>query len=381
MKLIYILLKEYKYNMQKNKVKKETRMAYKPKSILDAKMSLQSSECDIVGIVLHNINNEFDKHIDENGNANFVHNEKYADKYHYTIMVSDYLDYVNPEIKNSKAVYKKMEKACNSLEGKGFDLWDSDNDKTHYTWFPTIKYHKESRSIRLKIDDDTKKLLIDAKTNNESITYFNLSYFMPLKSQYSKRIYIMLSSYSTTGVRYDVVDELRERLKVPKSYNYTMFKTRALEKAVEDINIYTDLNVSFEEEKRNTKGGEEVYRIKWQIHKKKKDTLMIAPTLEDELVDKYLVMIVEKIDFTDDEKEVIKKEIRSNDKLTAEQIEKIINCYKSSNADNKMGLLIDMIKNPDKYKMPQNKKATNSFDIDIKHGYNMEDIEKRFLAN
>ncbi len=75
---------------------------------------------------------------------------------------------------------------------------------------------------------------------------------LPIRSSYSKRIYLLLKEYEydTIGYREFQLSELQEILKVPKSFKiFNRFKEKVLFKAKEDINKFTDLQIDFIEKK------------------------------------------------------------------------------------------------------------------------------------
>lgn len=65
-----------------------------------------------------------------------------------------------------------------------------------------------------------------------------------MKSEYSKRIYLMLKDRRNHGERKLNIEELYAQLEVPKSYHrYADFKRKVLLQSVKDINKYTDLEI------------------------------------------------------------------------------------------------------------------------------------------
>jgi hypothetical protein len=91
----------------------------------------------------------------------------------------------------------------------------------------------------------------------------DVRHLLPMKSSYSKRVYLLLKEYSKFGVRKFGTEELMEILKVPKSLKiYNNFKQKVLDRAMEDINKYTDLHITFDERKRQRKVIEITFHIK-----------------------------------------------------------------------------------------------------------------------
>ena len=88
-------------------------------------------------------------------------------------------------------------------------------------------------------------------------------HLLPMKSSYSKRVYLLLKEYAKFGVRKFNIEELMNILKVPKSLlRYSQFKQKVLDRAEQDINKYTDLKISFDEKKTRRKVIEITFHIK-----------------------------------------------------------------------------------------------------------------------
>jgi plasmid replication initiation protein len=88
-------------------------------------------------------------------------------------------------------------------------------------------------------------------------------HLLPMKSSYSKRVYLLLKEYAKFGVRKFNIEELMNILKVPKSLlRYSQFKQKVLDRAEQDINKYTDLKISFDEKKVRRKVIEITFHIK-----------------------------------------------------------------------------------------------------------------------
>lgn len=234
--------------------------AFRPMSIVEAKMTMIKAGYDIIDIVLSKINAVEDE----------------EDNLFYEIKVSDYAELLG--LKHSKNAYRKMAQACESMQGKGFELYRdrSGGKKKFYVWFPSIDYDDERQSVILELHKDTKAMLVEAKRKREPITYYGLRYVLPMKSQYSKRIYYMCKEFTKSGKRYDALDDLRIKLDIPASYRYGMIKKNVFEKAVEEINSLSDITVSFNEAIEKGRGGSKVVGITWNI--KIKNTMKAEKT-------------------------------------------------------------------------------------------------------
>jgi hypothetical protein len=127
-----------------------------------------------------------------------------------------------------------------------------------FNWFSRFSY--DDGIIKCSFHNDLKPYLLQIQ---ERFNIANIKYLLPMKSSYSKRIYMLLKEYSKFGSRTFDVDEMMELLKVPKSLlNYADFKKRVLIQAKNDINKYTDLEVDFKERKLSRRVVSVTFTIK-----------------------------------------------------------------------------------------------------------------------
>lgn len=92
---------------------------------------------------------------------------------------------------------------------------ETETDIDSFNLFPTFRISKLTQTLTVSINPDFKHLLNNI-TNN--FTRFDLGEFVSLKSKYSKSLYRMLKQYRSTGKRYMAIDDIREKLDIPKKY-------------------------------------------------------------------------------------------------------------------------------------------------------------------
>ena len=101
--------------------------------------------------------------------------------------------------------------------------------------------------IKIKLHNTMKPYLLQLRRN---FTQYEYIYVLRLKSKYSIRMYELLKSvYYDKSKPYEYVfdiEELKNTLDAETYTDYKDFKKRVLNKAVEEINEYTDLKVSYE---------------------------------------------------------------------------------------------------------------------------------------
>jgi len=158
----------------------------------------------------------------------------------------------------------QLKSTVKGLMSKPLELPKLDGDWEMVGWFSRFSYSK-SGLISCRFDKALKPYLVDIQGR---MILGDVRHLLPMKSSYSKRVYLLLKEYSKFGVRKFQTEELMDILKVPKSLKvYADFKRKVLIRAEQDINKYTDLKVSFDEKKVRRK----VIELTFHINKNDED--------------------------------------------------------------------------------------------------------------
>jgi plasmid replication initiation protein len=154
---------------------------------------------------------------------------------------------------------KQLKARVKSLMSKPLELPKEGGGWRIVNWFSGFDYDNKGL-ITCSFDKRLKPYLLDIQGR---MVLGDVRHLLPMKSSYSKRVYLLLKEYSKFGVRKFGTEELMEILKVPKSLKiYNNFKQKVLDRAMEDINKYTDLHITFDERKRQRKVIEITFHIK-----------------------------------------------------------------------------------------------------------------------
>lgn len=158
------------------------------------------------------------------------------------IKVKNLADMIGIENKN---YYKQVQDAVESIHRKVAVFKDPKNKYyKHYSWVDSATYIKGSGIIIIKLADDMKEHLIGL---TENYTSYKLQYTLPLKSEYSIRLYeILYSLFKKKIYEKEIsIKELRFLLNIEnKLEKISHFKKRVLDKAQEELEKYT--NIKFE---------------------------------------------------------------------------------------------------------------------------------------
>lgn len=119
------------------------------------------------------------------------------------------------------------------------------------SWCASAIYDSEENTLELEISKHLKSFLLNVRDRFVLSDYRILS---KLKGSYTKRIYLMLSQFSSTGVFRIKLDLFREQLDVIDKYTvHSDFKKRILNHSIKQINDLLDINLTLEEEKNGRK--------------------------------------------------------------------------------------------------------------------------------
>lgn len=157
----------------------------------------------------------------------------------YEIKISDFSDITGSSSKN---IYKEFRRLIDSLDDKAF--WIKINDKYFkFRWFSESTYMINKGTIQVVLNSQIKKYLIDLEKN---FTEYELYNVMAFKSKYSIRLYEILKSYAYRHTADFKVEDLKSMLCANNYNDFSVFKSRVLLVAVNDINCYSDLSVTYD---------------------------------------------------------------------------------------------------------------------------------------
>ncbi len=163
-----------------------------------------------------------------------------------------------------EALKELLEKPLYIPKGKD----KNDNSFLMLNWVASAEYLDGKGIIEFEISKKIRPYLLEAK---EKFLRYRLENILPLKSSYSIRLYEILKDIYNLRTKFGnvaeeiiKVEELREMLKVPRSYQYSShIKKLILEKAKAELTEHTDIIFEYEE----IKTGRKVTHLKFVIRK------------------------------------------------------------------------------------------------------------------
>jgi len=148
------------------------------------------------------------------------------------------------------ANYIYIKKTLKDLRDKSIWITLDDGSETVLAWLDTVTINKDSGIVKLKIAEMMKPYLLLLR---EHYTQYELLYTLAMKSQYSIRLYELLKSYEYQRTRTFDIDELKLRLSAEKYKRFADFKRYVLDRAINEINSLSDLDVTYDIIKKNRK--------------------------------------------------------------------------------------------------------------------------------
>ena len=132
-------------------------------------------------------------------------------------------------------------------------MWIKEPEKkrdTRLRWLNELYIDEGSGEIVFSFHKDMFPYLLDLR---EKYTQYSLINVLPMRSKYAIRLYELLKSYEGMSSITLTLEVLKARLDAENYTNFKDFRRRVLERAVEEINTYADIEVRFEPKKQKSR--------------------------------------------------------------------------------------------------------------------------------
>lgn len=157
----------------------------------------------------------------------------------YEISVAEFCDICGIE---KAFFYDRIKDVFLALDKKSF-LVETDEKIFNFRWFSEFEYIKGTGTIRLQLNSNIKSYLLNM---SKDFTQYELFNILALKGKYSIRLYEWFKSYSFLAEKKIEINELKTILIAENYTEFKPFRRRVIEPAIEEINKYTDILVSYE---------------------------------------------------------------------------------------------------------------------------------------
>ena len=162
----------------------------------------------------------------------------------YTFTIIDYCKICGIDYSNG-GNYRQVKDTLKGLRDKSIWVKQPDGSEVTVGWLGKVRINKGSGKVSVMFDPDLQKYITELYGN---YTQYELFCTLPMSSSYSFRIYELLKSYQFKQKQYSHtfdIESLKAQLNAPY-HNFKDFRRKVLEISTKEINLYTDLEISWE---------------------------------------------------------------------------------------------------------------------------------------
>lgn len=156
--------------------------------------------------------------------------------------------------------YETLKEAIKNLRDKSFWV-DLNGEDVLCAWVEKPKIVRGKSIVKMRLDNDLKPYLLQLR---ENFTSYELFMTLAMKGKYSIRLYEILKSHAYIGFAEYEIDHLKLLINAANYPVYNNFKVRVLDKAIGEINKYTDLTINFQPKRT----GRNITSLQFTIEKK-----------------------------------------------------------------------------------------------------------------
>ena len=150
--------------------------------------------------------------------------------------------------------YAELKRQVKAIRDKSMWIEISDDEEVLLSWLEGARISRNSGKIKVRLNEDMKPYLLQLRNN---FTSYEIANVLCMRSKYSIRLYELVKSIHFLElekyVKTFTVEELRKRLDAETYPRFCNFNQRVLKPAVQEVNMYTDKEVSYEPVKTGQK--------------------------------------------------------------------------------------------------------------------------------
>ena len=161
-------------------------------------------------------------------------------------------DFVNEYGIKSKRYYAELERIADSIVKKAFFFWyktQNGKAKKGVSWVSECDYIENEGKLKIKLDDTVIEMLtVFDKATGNFWTQYQKEWVINLGTYGIIMLEMILSSVENKG--YYTIEHLREKFDCMETYKkFSDFKLYVIDKAVNEIHMYTPINIRYEQHK------------------------------------------------------------------------------------------------------------------------------------
>lgn len=201
-----------------------------------------------------------------NKNTNIEQVKKAMESATFDKIRIDVIEYKNRFHIKSNNLYKQLSDMTKQLFDSQILYFEGEN-VVQTRWLTWCKYDDKAKAVEIKFNPELIKDLLVIKDRFTRMLFEN---FVHIRKKYSFRIYELCKQYLNIGYRTFYLEDLRFKLGIrdDEYRKYGAFKKQVLSSSIDEINTYTDINISLDEIGKDKK-TRKVIRIKFIIKRNK----------------------------------------------------------------------------------------------------------------
>lgn len=183
----------------------------------------------------------------------------------FTMTANEFANFLGIDNKDYE-FNRTLKRKCKILNNKDIEMNLGTKEKPDWLffhWFEYIRYIPGTATIKMKFSPVLEPYLLNLK---ETYTKYRLGYVINFKSEYSFRFYEIMKQYESIGERTITIEEIKDLLMIDKDKytKYSHLKAKVIQKAIEEINKYSDIKINLEKEEKE---GKKVVGLVFSINK------------------------------------------------------------------------------------------------------------------
>ena len=143
---------------------------------------------------------------------------------------------------NNGYYYTALKDDLKALADKSAWIDAEDGTSSLFRWIDTAVIKRNSGVMKIRFHSTVAPYLFELVG---FYTQYSLFHLLAMKCKYSMRLYEYLLSLKYQHIFSVEIEELKKRIDAENYDKFSHFKTRVLEPAIEEINLYTDIQVDY----------------------------------------------------------------------------------------------------------------------------------------
>lgn len=169
-----------------------------------------------------------------------------------TLKYSDFCKVMN--ITASGKSYKKIADSVENLFNKSFKVLTKDGDTVFFHWLEggKTRIKGSKREVVLQLSNSLKPFLLNL---TRDFTFYELGYVIMFRKKYTFRLYEFLKAYAGIGYCHYNIENFKNKVIGNQYQNIADIERHILEPAKNEINTFSDINISYNINKKYAEKG------------------------------------------------------------------------------------------------------------------------------